>query len=49
MAAYGPKALKVCGEEAGGFILQCADPDIARWTIGAVRAAAATPSGTCRR
>src|SRR5262249_30454020 len=28
MAAYGPKALKVCGEEADGFILQCADPDI---------------------
>jgi probable F420-dependent oxidoreductase len=41
MAAYGPKALKVCGEEADGFILQCADPDIARWTFGAVRAAAA--------
>jgi probable F420-dependent oxidoreductase len=41
MAAYGPKALKMCGEEADGFILQCADPDIARWTIGAVRAAAA--------
>jgi probable F420-dependent oxidoreductase len=41
MAAYGPKALKVCGEHADGFILQCADPDIARWTVGAVRAAAA--------
>src|SRR6516165_2350756 len=41
MAAYGPKALKLCGEEADGFILQCADPDIARWTVGAVRAAAA--------
>src|SRR5260370_5684038 len=41
MAAYGPKALTVCGEEADGFILQCADPDIARWTIGAARAAAA--------
>src|SRR5881227_3117258 len=41
MAAYGPKALKLCGEEADGFILQCADPDIARWTIGAARAAAA--------
>jgi probable F420-dependent oxidoreductase len=40
MAGYGPKALKVCGEEADGFILQCADPEIARWTIGAVRAAA---------
>src|ERR1700742_3677709 len=50
MAGYGPKALKLCGEEADGFILQCADPDIARrrpapatppGTIGAVRAAAA--------
>ena len=40
MAGYGPKALKMCGEEADGFILQCADPDIARWTIGTVRAAA---------
>ena len=25
------------GEQADGFILQTADPDIARWTIGAVR------------
>jgi probable F420-dependent oxidoreductase len=41
MAGYGPKALKMCGEEADGFILQCADPDIARWTFGAVRSAAA--------
>jgi probable F420-dependent oxidoreductase len=41
MAGYGPKALKMCGEEADGFILQCADPHIARWTIGTVRAAAA--------
>jgi len=40
MAGYGPKALKVCGEEADGFILQCADPEIARWTIGSVREAA---------
>jgi probable F420-dependent oxidoreductase len=40
MAGYGPKALRLCGEEADGFILQCADPDIARWTIGTVRAAA---------
>ena len=29
------------GEQADGFILQTADPDIARWTFGAVRAAAA--------
>ena len=40
MAAYGPKALRLVGEQADGFILQTADPDIARWTIGAVRAAA---------
>src|SRR3974390_1804931 len=39
MAAYGPKALKLTGEQADGFILQTADPDIARWTIGAVRSA----------
>jgi probable F420-dependent oxidoreductase len=40
MAAYGPKALKLAGEQADGFILQTADPDIARWTIGTVRDAA---------
>ena len=40
MAAYGPKALRLAGEQADGFILQTADPDIARWTFGAVRAAA---------
>jgi probable F420-dependent oxidoreductase len=40
MAAYGPKALRLVGEQADGFILQTADPDIARWTIGAVRDAA---------
>jgi probable F420-dependent oxidoreductase len=40
MAAYGPKALRVAGEQADGFILQTADPDIARWTFGTVRAAA---------
>jgi probable F420-dependent oxidoreductase len=40
MAAYGPKALKLVGEQADGFILQTADPAIAKWTIGAVRAAA---------
>jgi probable F420-dependent oxidoreductase len=40
MAAYGPKALKLVGEQADGYILQTADPDIARWTIGAVRSAA---------
>lgn len=40
MAAYGPKALKLVGERADGFILQTADPDIARWTIRSVRDAA---------
>jgi probable F420-dependent oxidoreductase len=40
MAAYGPKALQLVGAEADGFILQTADPDIARWTIGSVRDAA---------
>src|SRR6202020_802187 len=39
MAAYGPKALRLVGEQADGFILQTADPDIARWTFGSVRAA----------
>ena len=40
MAAYGPKALALCGHKADGFILQLADPQIAAWTIGAVRRAA---------
>lgn len=40
MAAYGPKALRLVGEVADGFILQTADPDIARWTIGSVQTAA---------
>ncbi len=40
MAAYGPKALHLCGAETDGFILQLADPAIAEWTIAAVRRAA---------
>jgi probable F420-dependent oxidoreductase len=40
MAAYGPKALKLVGEHADGFILQTADPAITRWTVETVRAAA---------
>jgi probable F420-dependent oxidoreductase len=40
VAAYGPKVLAVAGEVGDGFILQLADPSIAEWTIGAVRAAA---------
>ena len=43
VAAYGPKALAVAGEMADGFILQLADPDIAAWSIAAVRKAAAAP------
>ena len=39
-AGYGPKALKTIGETCDGFILQLADPDIAAWTIKAVRSAA---------
>jgi probable F420-dependent oxidoreductase len=41
VAAYGPKALALTGEVGDGFILQLADPDIAAWTIAAVRKAAA--------
>lgn len=40
MAAYGPKALKLCGSETDGFILQLADLSLAEWMIGAVRNAA---------
>jgi probable F420-dependent oxidoreductase len=40
VAGYGPKALKLIGEVGDGFILQLADPDIAAWTIRAVRKAA---------
>src|SRR3954466_12933348 len=40
MAAYGPRALKMVGEHADGFILQTADPAITRWTIESVREAA---------
>lgn len=40
MAAYGPRALRLVGEQADGFILQTADPAIARWTIESVREAA---------
>ncbi len=49
MAAYGPKALALVGEQADGFILQTADPDIARWTVGSVRAAAQAAGRTRMR
>ena len=40
MAAYGPKALKLTGEVADGYILQLADPQITAWMVDAVRSAA---------
>lgn len=40
MAAYGPKALHLCGSETDGVILQLADPVICEWMIAAVRKAA---------
>lgn len=40
VAAYGPKVLALTGEVGDGFILQLADPQIAKWTIEAVRSAA---------
>ncbi|MEU3660051.1 TIGR03842 family LLM class F420-dependent oxidoreductase [Streptomyces sp. NPDC032940] len=40
MAAYGPKALKMTGEEADGFILQLADPYLTEYMVRAVKDAA---------
>ncbi|MER5969151.1 TIGR03842 family LLM class F420-dependent oxidoreductase [Streptomyces sp. NPDC002055] len=40
MAAYGPKALALAGQQADGFILQLADPFLTEWMIRAVRTAA---------
>lgn len=40
VGAYGPRALALTGEVGDGFILQCGDPDIARWMIKTVRDAA---------
>jgi probable F420-dependent oxidoreductase len=40
MAAYGPKALKMTGEEADGFILQLADVYLTEWMVKAVKDAA---------
>lgn len=40
MAAYGPKALALAGQQADGFILQLADPFLTEWMIHAVRDAA---------
>jgi probable F420-dependent oxidoreductase len=41
VAGYGPKALELAGRYCDGFILQLADPVIAKWTIERVRNAAA--------
>jgi probable F420-dependent oxidoreductase len=41
VAGYGPRALAVAGENADGYILQLADPQILEWTANAVREAAA--------
>ncbi|AEW97210.1 MULTISPECIES: TIGR03842 family LLM class F420-dependent oxidoreductase [Streptomycetaceae] len=40
MAAYGPKALRLAGLLADGFILQLADPYLTEWMVKAVRDAA---------
>lgn len=40
LAGYGPKALASAGTHYDGFILQLADPQVAAWTIRAVRQAA---------
>jgi probable F420-dependent oxidoreductase len=40
VAGYGPMALAAAGRVADGIILQLADPDIIRWCLGFVRAAA---------
>jgi probable F420-dependent oxidoreductase len=42
VAGYGPNALRLAGEVGDGFILQCGDPDVARWSIQSVRDAAAS-------
>lgn len=41
VAGYGPKALQTIGENADGYILQLADPQVLEWTVAAVRSAAA--------
>jgi probable F420-dependent oxidoreductase len=41
IAGYGPLTLAMTGRIADGVILQLADPDLIRWFVGQVRAAAA--------
>lgn len=40
IAGYGPMALALAGRIADGLILQLADPDLIRWMVGLMRAAA---------
>jgi probable F420-dependent oxidoreductase len=40
MAAYGPKALHLCGTETDGLIIQLADLQLTEWMINAVKTAA---------
>jgi probable F420-dependent oxidoreductase len=40
VAGYGPMALAMTGRVADGLILQLGDPDLIRWLVGQVRAAA---------
>lgn len=40
MAAYGPRALALAGQQADGFILQLADPYLTEWMVRSVRDAA---------
>ncbi|MBA2571115.1 MAG: TIGR03842 family LLM class F420-dependent oxidoreductase [Chloroflexi bacterium] len=40
IAGYGPMALKLTARVADGVILQLADPDLVRWFVGQLRAAA---------
>ena len=42
IAGYGPMALALTGRIADGLILQLADPDLIRWMVGLMRAAAET-------
>jgi probable F420-dependent oxidoreductase len=41
MGAYGPKALRLAGAQADGFILQLADPYLTEWMVKHVRDSAA--------
>lgn len=40
VAGYGPKVLAIAGRVGDGVIIQLADPDIIRWTMGTARKAA---------